>query len=90
MRFTPCGSGDDREQVIVTATYANPDVLAFYRTLPFNYRESIAASAELIRTHDPRAAYPVLGPILRRGARVLDVGCGAGWFANSVSLHCGL
>ena len=65
-------------------------MLAFYRTVPFKYRESIAASAESIRAYDPRAAYPVLGPILRRGARVLDVGCGAGWFANPVGLHCWL
>jgi SAM-dependent methyltransferase len=70
-------------------TFANPEVLAFYKTLPFNFRESVAGSAEAIRSQDPRRAYPVLGPLLHANARVLDVGCGAGWLANSISHHCG-
>ena len=70
-------------------SFANPEVLAFYRTLPFNFRESVAKSIEAIRSHDPRLAYPVLTSLLRPGVRVLDVGCGAGWFANSISYHCG-
>src|SRR5262249_52277188 len=56
---------------------------------PFNFRESVASSAEAIRSQDPRRAYPVLGPLLHTNARVLDVGCGAGWLANSISHHCG-
>jgi 2-polyprenyl-3-methyl-5-hydroxy-6-metoxy-1,4-benzoquinol methylase len=69
-------------------TFANPEVLAFYQTLPFNFRESVAKSASAIRNQDPRVAYPVLKPLLRSGTHVLDVGCGVGWFANSVSHHC--
>lgn len=80
--------GEHRSAVSIV-TFANADVLAFYRTLPFNYRESVAGSAEAIKTHDPRAAYPPLAALLRDNARILDVGCGAGWFANSVSYHCG-
>jgi 2-polyprenyl-3-methyl-5-hydroxy-6-metoxy-1,4-benzoquinol methylase len=70
-------------------TFANPEVLAFYKTLPFNYRESVASSAEAIRSQDPRRAYPLLEPLLHANTRVLDVGCGAGWLANSISHHCG-
>jgi 2-polyprenyl-3-methyl-5-hydroxy-6-metoxy-1,4-benzoquinol methylase len=70
-------------------TFANPEVLAFYKTLPFNFRESVANSAKAIRSQDPRLAYPVLGPLLHPNARVLDVGCGVGWLANSISHHCG-
>src|SRR5262249_5322204 len=56
---------------------------------PFNFRESVTSSAEAIRSQDPRLAYPILRPLLNSKARVLDVGCGAGWFANSVNYHCG-
>ena len=70
-------------------TFANPDVLEFYKALPFNLRESVASSAEAIRSQDPRLAYPVLRPLLHSNTRVLDVGCGAGWFANSVNYRCG-
>lgn len=63
----------------VTETLANPDVLAFYRELPFNYRESAQAHAkEIRRLNAVAAAYPVLTPYLTKGATVLDVGCGAG------------
>jgi 2-polyprenyl-3-methyl-5-hydroxy-6-metoxy-1,4-benzoquinol methylase len=70
-------------------TSANPDVLAFYKTLPFNFRESVAKSVEAIRSQDPCLAYPILKPLLNSRTRVLDVGCGAGWFANSISHHYG-
>jgi 2-polyprenyl-3-methyl-5-hydroxy-6-metoxy-1,4-benzoquinol methylase len=68
-------------------TSANAEVLEFYKTLPFNIRESVAASAEAVRTTDHATAYPVLAPLLRPGLRVLDVGCGTGWMANSLAWH---
>src|SRR5262245_50462865 len=70
-------------------TFANSEVLAVDKTLPFNYRESVASSAEAIRSQDPRLAYPVLGTLLRANARVLDFGCGVGGLAYSMSHHCG-
>jgi 2-polyprenyl-3-methyl-5-hydroxy-6-metoxy-1,4-benzoquinol methylase len=72
-----------------TVTFANPHVLEFYKALPFNLRESVASSTEAIQSQDPRLAYPVLRPLLHSKTRVLDVGCGAGWFANSVNYRCG-
>ncbi len=68
-------------------SFANPAVLEFYKTLPFNIRESVEASVEAIRQTDHVSAYPVLRPLLRRGVRVLDVGCGTGWFSNSLAYH---
>jgi SAM-dependent methyltransferase len=68
-------------------SYANAEVLEFYKTLPFNIRESVETSAEAVRTTDHAAAYPVLRPLLRPRLRVLDVGCGTGWMANSLAWH---
>jgi 2-polyprenyl-3-methyl-5-hydroxy-6-metoxy-1,4-benzoquinol methylase len=82
-------SGERHGKTTEGETFANSDVLEFYKTLPFNFRESVQSSIEAIRSHDPRLAYPVLTPLLHSHARVLDLGCGAGWLANSLSYHCG-
>jgi 2-polyprenyl-3-methyl-5-hydroxy-6-metoxy-1,4-benzoquinol methylase len=70
---------------------ANADVLAFYRELPFNYRESALQHAKDIRRNNAvGAGYDVLVPLLRNGPpTVLDVGCGAGWFSLNVAYHYG-
>ena len=69
------------------STYANAEVLEFYKTLPFNVRESVESSADAVRRVDHAAAYPVLAPLLHPETRVLDVGCGTGWFSNSLAFH---
>lgn len=64
-------------------------VLAFYKELPFNYySNSIDTSVELLRENRIRE-YPSLDRHLRThtGLRVLDVGCGAGWFVNSCASY---
>lgn len=66
---------------------ANPDVLTFYRELPFNYRESANEHANKIRAIDQIEQYAPLSRLLFRGTSVLDVGCGAGWFGNSAAYH---
>ena len=70
-------------------SFANSEVLAFYKTLPFNLRESVESSVQAIGAQDPLAAYAVLRPLLRPGVSVLDVGCGAGWFSNGICQHYG-
>lgn len=65
-------------------------VRRFYSVLPFNYEGSVAESARTVREHNQIvSAYPPLDAVLRtlRAQAVLDVGCGAGWFVNTVAHH---
>jgi len=70
-------------------TLANPDVLEFYDSLPFNYHCAPEADAAEIRRNNAIEAYPTLLPLLSPDARVVDIGCGAGWFANSAAYYYG-
>ena len=49
------------------ASFANAEVLEFYKTLPFNIRESVEGSVEAVTRTDHAAAYPVLAPLLGPG-----------------------
>ena len=64
-------------------------VLEFYRELPFNYRSTAETVADSIRKNNQiLSAYPDLDTLLQRGQQqVLDVGCGAGWFTNTVAFY---
>jgi carbamoyltransferase len=67
-------------------------VLNFYRELPFNYySNAVDTAAELMRSNRV-SDYAVVHAHLkeRRGARLLDVGCGAGWFVNSCAHYYGV
>lgn len=68
-------------------TFANIDVLNFYRILPFNYGGSVAEHADRIVANDLTAAYPILAPLLRDRPRVLEVGCGVGWLSCAIAHH---
>lgn len=70
-------------------TYANPEVLAFYKDLPFNYHQSPRKAARAIQRRDPISAYPALKALLKPGARLLDVGCGAGWLTHAAAIFHG-
>lgn len=70
-------------------TFANPDVLAFYKELPFNLRDSAADHAAQIRRENAAESYPPLPPLLTKATTVLDVGCGPGWLANTIAFHYG-
>ena len=77
----------DGSSEVSDASVAGSKVLAFYSHLAFNRHGSAQAQAASIRKHDAIDSYPVLRPLLRRGAQVLDVGCGTGWFANGMRLR---
>lgn len=64
---------------------ANVAVLDFYKSLPFNYRDSVEEHVKSLHQIDPVASYPVLVPLLRPGVRVLEVGCGTGWLSNAIA-----
>ena len=67
------------------STLANNNVLEFYKILPFNYRDDVEEHAEsIIKNSIP---YSQLDHILKPKIRVLDIGCGAGWFSNSIAFH---
>jgi predicted NodU family carbamoyl transferase/2-polyprenyl-3-methyl-5-hydroxy-6-metoxy-1,4-benzoquinol methylase len=68
-----------------TSTEISREVLDFYKRLPFNfYSNAVDEAVELMRSNRIKE-YPAAHSFLKRthGARVIDVGCGAGWFANS-------
>ena len=68
-------------------TFANPQVLEFYKELPFNYGDKVEDHARRIRAKDLSAAYPVLAPLLKARPRVLEAGCGVGWLACGIAHH---
>lgn len=70
-------------------TGANPDVLEFYKTLPFNYHGSAIEQARMVRQRNMVSEYGPLAALLRPGMRVLEVGCGVGWFSTSMAVHHG-
>ena len=71
-------------------TDAGRTVRAFYDALPFNFYGGAEAAAASVR-RNPLSAYPDLEALLEEPevARVLELGCGAGWAANAMALHHG-
>lgn len=62
-------------------------VLSFYRHLPFNMTDAVGHMAKTLRESNAAATYPPLLQLAHPGKRVLDVGCGAGWLANTLAVH---
>lgn len=69
-----------REQVAV-------QVLDFYKSLPFNCRESVEEQGKAIKNRQLIDVYPPLPGLLEKAERVLEVGCGCGWMSNSINYH---
>lgn len=61
-------------------------VLAFYRELPFNQRESVESAIANVKSHDPVRTYPPLKGLVGRQS-VLEIGSGVGWFSNGLAYH---
>ena len=73
----------------MNTSYANKDVLNFYKELPFNYYSTAESAAVHIKASNPLAYYPALTSLLKPSMRVLDVGCGAGWLVNAMNYYYG-
>jgi SAM-dependent methyltransferase len=72
-----------------TATFANENVLEFYKELPFNYQESVQQQVKTIKSRNSVLTYPVLAELLKPGVRVIEIGSGAGWLSNNIAYHYG-
>lgn len=68
-------------------TYANLDVLEFYKQLPFNYYGSSELHAKVVKSENVLLHYPPIVPYLKKGLSVIDVGCGAGLLPNSFAYY---
>ena len=73
----------------MTFTHINESVLEFYKELPFNYRDSIEEHALSVmrKTRWAGTEYEMILPMLKSRAKILEVGCGAGWLSNRISYH---
>ena len=62
----------------------------FYRDMPFNFYSDAGVAADSI-ARNPIAAYPDLDALLEEDeiASVLELGCGAGWAANTMASRYG-
>ncbi|MEW5692972.1 MAG: class I SAM-dependent methyltransferase [Candidatus Hydrogenedentota bacterium] len=66
-------------------TYANPEVLNFYKSLPFNCRSNLEEEINAVYKRTTNDLYPGLSKLLGRDVSVLEIGCGTGWLCNSIS-----
>ncbi len=73
-----------------STTFANTNVLEFYKELPFNYQESVEQQVKTIKARNSVLSYPVLAKLLQRGTSVIEIGSGAGWLSNNIAFHYGL
>jgi len=69
--------------------YANIKVLEFYKKLPFNIYSNKAYAIESLKSNNPTKIYPPLANVIKdeKNFYFLDLGCGAGWFANLISYN---
>jgi 2-polyprenyl-3-methyl-5-hydroxy-6-metoxy-1,4-benzoquinol methylase len=62
----------------------------FYSSLPFNFHRTKEQAAQTIKNENQIEAYQDLDRVLRKAgpqAQILDIGCGSGWFVNSIAYH---
>ena len=66
-------------------SFANEDVLKFYKELPFNIFGDIQEHQKNIKSGVSLSNHPVLTKILTKKMKVLEVGCGVGWLSAQIA-----
>ena len=66
-------------------SFANDDVLKFYKELPFNIFGDIQEHQKNIKSGVSLNNHPVLTKILNKKMQVLEVGCGVGWLSAQIA-----
>ena len=66
-------------------SFANEDVLKFYKELPFNIFGDIQEHQKNIKSGVSLSNHPVLTNILTKKMKVLEVGCGVGWLSAQIA-----
>jgi len=66
-------------------SFANQEVLNFYRELPFNIFENENEHRKFIKSGVSLKSHPVLAEIVSKKTRVLEVGCGMGRFSAQLA-----
>lgn len=86
---TPPARVADKVEAAQQFDATNTTVLDFYRELPFNYFSNAVDTAQQLMRVNRVQEYPVVDRFLQKrpGARMIDVGCGAGWFVNSCAYY---
>ena len=66
-------------------SFANDEVLKFYKELPFNIFGDIQEHQKNIKSGVSLNNHPVLTKILTKKMKVLEVGCGVGWLSAQIA-----
>ena len=68
-------------------SFQNLEVLDFYKKLPFNIYDNPDSAIQSMKAQNPIKIYPPLKNIItnKKTFNSLDIGCGMGWFVNSLS-----
>ncbi len=69
--------------------YSFDEVLSFYKELPFNIYDNIETAAAKVIENNAFKPYPIIKDILlnHKIKNIIDIGCGGGWFVNSLSAN---
>jgi len=67
-------------------------VKKFYDELPFNYYGELDGQCKAIINNNSIFSYPDLDNLLKgkKIKSIIDIGCGSGWFANSIAFYYGI
>jgi SAM-dependent methyltransferase len=72
-------------------TLSNKDTLNFYKELPFNVYSSPEKALSDIKLRNSIIRYgTIISDIITPDMNCVDLGCGCGWFVNSLEYHYGI